>query len=301
MNKILLLTIIGLLPFVNCKEKTDIQNPVKKVTGTVIIHENFESEFVKPRNVEVWLPENYDSSDSSYQVLYMHDGQNVFNPNTSYNGNDWMVDEALTRLIKEGKVPGTIVVASWNTGETRFAEYMPQKPEKIMNSEEVKNEVIELGGTPIISDNYLQFLTKELKPFIDKEYRTKPEREHTSIMGSSMGGLISLYAIMEYPDVFGAAGCLSTHWIVEKIGKEFVDYLPGNLPDPETHKIYFDYGTEGLDAGYEPSQKRVDEFMKSAGFTSGENWVTKKFEGHDHKEQYWAMRIDVPLEFILNK
>lgn len=283
------------------KQQEEIQNPVKAVTGNVILHEDFASDYVDNRTVEVWLPENYSETDSSYQVLYMHDGQNVFNPETSYNGNDWMVDEVLTDLIEKGSVPGTIVVGLWNTGATRFAEYMPQKPSEIMNSEEVKQGVIQYGGKPIFSDDYLKFLVKEVKPFIDSEYRTKTEREYTSIMGSSMGGLISLYAIIEYPEVFGAAGCVSTHWPVQQIGEAFIGFVKDNLPDPTTHKIYFDFGTLGLDAQYEPHQTTVDGFMKDAGYKEGKNWITKKFEGHDHKEQYWAMRVHEPLTFILNR
>lgn len=294
--------VLMLLFSTNCvgKQQKEPQNPIKTVTGTVITHENFESTFVAARNIEVWLPSGYDENESSYQVLYMHDGQNVFDPTTSYNGNDWMVDEVLSELISKGEVPETIVVAMWNTGQTRFPEYMPQKPAEIMNSESVKEQVIDNSGSPIFSDEYLKFIVQEVKPFVDENYRTKPEREFTSIMGSSMGGLISLYAIIEYPDVFGAAGCLSTHWIVPEIGEAFMDFVAENLPDPTTHKIYFDYGTKGLDSEYEPSQLKVDEMMASNGFMKNEHWVTKKFEGHDHKEQYWAMRVHEPLTFILN-
>ncbi len=287
----------------SCSSKDEIPelvNPVLAVTGTVIDHLDFPSNFVDNRNIEVWLPEDYDRSEDSYQVLYMHDGQNVFDPNTSYNGNDWMVDEALTDLIAASEVEGTIVVAIWNSGITRFPEYMPQKPAEIMNSPAVQEKVIDNSGKPIFSDDYLKFIVEELKPFIDQQYRTKPEREFTSIMGSSMGGLISLYAIMDYPDIFGAAGCLSTHWIVPEIGAEFVNYVENNLPNPATHKIYFDYGTLGLDENYEPDQTKIDRMMEAAGYVRNVNWVTKKFEGHDHKEQYWAMRIKQPLSFILN-
>lgn len=293
MIRSLLLMLTLALLFSSCASDTENepQNPYKGITGTVEIHEDFESDFVASRNVEVWLPVGYAEEDSAYQVLYMHDGQNVFNPETSYNGNDWMVDEVLTNLINENEVQKTIVVASWNTGETRFAEYMPQKP----------SDQPSLGYEDVISDDYLKFMVQELKPFIDQTYRTKPEAEFTSIMGSSMGGLISLYAILEYPDVFGAAACLSTHWPVADNGdNDFLSYIPSALPDPETHKIYFDFGTKGLDAEYEVYQNQVDEMMKKQGYIHGENWVTKKFEGHDHKEQYWALRVNEPLSFILN-
>jgi len=287
---------------VNCtqQEVPEPINPVLAVTGTVIDHENFKSNYVDDRNIEVWLPENYSESDESYQVLYMHDGQNVFDPQSSYNGNDWMVDEALTELIATGDVEGTIVVAIWNSGITRFPEYMPQKPAEVMNSLEVQEAVIKNSGKPIFSDDYLKFIVEELKPFIDRQYRTKPGKEFTSIMGSSMGGLISLYAITEYPDIFGSAACISTHWIVPEIGAEFLNYVADHLPDPNSHKIYFDYGTVGLDSNYEPYQTKVDSMMEAAGYVRGVNWITKRFEGHDHKEQYWAMRIKEPLTFILN-
>ena len=288
-----LAVLISLLIICACTPESDNdpQNPYKGVTGTVEYYEDFESDYVATRNVEVWLPPNYSDEDSSYQVLYMHDGQNVFNPQTSYNGNDWMVDEVLTNLIRENKVQKTIVVASWNTGETRFAEYMPNKPDNQPS----------MGYDEIISDEYLKFLVQELKPFIDTNYRTKAQAEFTSIMGSSMGGLISLYAIMEYPDIFGAAACLSTHWPVADNGdNDFLSYIPETLPDPEIHKIYFDFGTRGLDAKYEVYQDQVDQMMKNNGYEEGLNWVTKKFEDHDHKEQYWAMRVNEPLTFILN-
>ncbi len=296
--------VVGILIFIgaSCNQYNpeELVNPVLAVTGNVIEHEDFSSNFVDSRNIEVWLPEGYDAENEHYQVLYIHDGQNVFDPNTSYNGNDWMLDEALTELIALNRLEKTIVVAIWNSGITRFPEFMPQKPAEVMNSEIVKKSVIRNSGKAIFSDDYLKFIVEELKPFIDANYRTKPERMHTSIMGSSMGGLISLYAIMEYPEVFGSAGCLSTHWTVPEIGSVFVEYLEGNLPDPATHKIYFDYGTLGLDAYYEPFQQRVDSMMIKAGYESGKNWVTKKYDGHDHKEQYWAMRINQPLTFLLD-
>ncbi len=300
MKSFIIFLFLGLM-LQNCtvQETQEPVNPILAVTGTVIDHEAFPSAYVEDRNIEVWLPEGYSESDESYQVLYMHDGQNVFDPVTSYNGNDWMVDEALTELIESGEVEETIVVAIWNSGITRFPEYMPQKPSEIMNSEEIQEKVIRNSGKPIFSDSYLKFIVEELKPFIDQEYRTKPLREFTSIMGSSMGGLISLYAIMEYPDVFGAAGCVSTHWIVPEIGADFVNYVANNLPDPSTHRIYFDFGTVGLDANYEPEQTKVDRMMEASGYIQGQNWITKKFEGHDHKEQYWAMRIKEPLTFLL--
>jgi predicted alpha/beta superfamily hydrolase len=116
-------------------------------------------------------------------------------------------------------------------------------------------------------------------------------------MGSSMGGLISLYALCEYPDVFGGAACLSTAWTVAA-GVAAHD-LEASLPDPETHRIYFDYGNETKDGNYEPLQRMVDIQMKAAGYTEGENWVTKSFPGEEHSERAWRKRVDQPLQFLL--
>jgi enterochelin esterase-like enzyme len=121
-----------------------------------------------------------------------------------------------------------------------------------------------------------------------------------------MGGLISLYAICEYPEVFGGAACLSTHWpgtfAAENnpVPEAFIQYLNKNLPSPETHKIYFDYGDQTLDAMYPPLQKKVDKVMKAKGFTDI-NWETKFFPGKDHSEKSWSERFDIPVIFLLGK
>jgi predicted alpha/beta superfamily hydrolase len=147
------------------------------------------------------------------------------------------------------------------------------------------------------ADAYLRFLVDELKPFVDATYRTLPGRDDTFVMGSSMGGLISLYALCEYPQVYGGAGCLSTHW---PAGDGIViDYLAETLPPPGHHKIYFDYGTETLDAQYEPYQRRADQVMRAAGYTEGVEWMTRRFDGAAHDEAAWQARVHVPLEFLL--
>jgi pimeloyl-ACP methyl ester carboxylesterase len=139
-----------------------------------------------------------------------------------------------------------------------------------------KNKESALFATPIMSDEYLKFLVLELKPFIDGKYSTLPDRDNTFIAGSSMGGLISMYAICEYPAIFGGAACLSTHWpgIIEMkdnpVPIAFLDYLRRYLPDPSTHKIYFDYGTATLDAQYERYQLQVDGIMQPR--YTNQNW-----------------------------
>jgi enterochelin esterase-like enzyme len=154
------------------------------------------------------------------------------------------------------------------------------------------------------SDNYLKFLVQELKPLIDSTYSTYKDRQHTFIAGSSMGGLISLYAICEYPQVFGAAACLSTHWpglfTMEDnpIPQAFFNYMKKQLPNPITHKLYFDYGDQTLDALYPPLQQQADKIVKAKGYTK-KNWITKYFPGESHSEAAWKKRLHIPLEFLL--
>ena len=263
--------------------------------GTLKRHANFTSQHVASRHVDVWLPPGYDEDVATrFPVLYMHDGQNLFDPTMSFIGVDWGIHEAMGRLIAEGRVPGAIVVGIWNTPK-RIEEYMPQRPFEGLKAKRARRQ-LECQGE-IESDAYLKFITKELKPFVDGRYRTIPGQAKTFMAGSSMGGLISLYGVCEYPQVFGGAACLSTHW---PIGKGVMTgYLEEALPEPGKHRIYFDLGTETLDAQYGAYQKEVDEVMKSAGYERGENWVTMVFEGAEHSERAWRKRVGIPLEFLL--
>jgi predicted alpha/beta superfamily hydrolase len=262
--------------------------------GAIDQYDQFESRYVVPRRIDVWLPPGYEQTDRHFPVLYMHDGQNIFVPELAYTGIDWGVDEGVVRLIGAGAIGGAIVVGIWNT-PLRVREYMPQKPVEADPAQ--LNRFVEMVGGPPLADDYLRFMVEELKPFVDARYRTMPEREHTSVMGSSMGALISLYALCEHLAVFGAAGCVSTHWTIG--GAPLVDYFGGVVPRAGAHRIYFDYGTEDTDAPYEPMQLRMDALMERAGYLHGADWVTHKFAGAGHSEQYWRARVDVPLRFLL--
>ncbi|MGC4020425.1 MAG: alpha/beta hydrolase-fold protein [Cyclobacteriaceae bacterium] len=273
---------------------------------------DFQSKFVEQRNVDVWLPESYDGK-KKFSVLYMHDGQMLFDSATTWNHQSWNVDETASRLMKENKVYDFIVVGIWNAGMSRHRNYFPQKPFDQLSSVEKDSVVKQLqraGRTKDIfqpnSDNYLKYLVSELKPMIDKKYSVYTDAKHTFIAGSSMGGLISMYAICGYPKVFGGAACISTHWIGtfsdlnNPVPNAFLKYLENNLPNPKNHKIYFDCGDQTLDALYPPYQRKVDEIMKLKGFEN-KSWITKYFPGKDHTEHSWAQRLDVPLLFLLGK
>jgi predicted alpha/beta superfamily hydrolase len=283
-------------PAVRAPAPVQVKGP--GVTGTVSRYPSLHSTHVAPRNVDVWLPPSYGKDPAQrYPVLYMHDGQNLFDPATSYGNVDWAVDEAMTDLIARGAVREAIVVGIWNT-PARREEYMPQRAVRgkvhfnVPGADDLKPE-------DIISDRYLAFLVEELKPFIDATYRTLPDRADTSVMGSSMGGLISQYAMSRHPGVFGGAGCVSTHW---PAGDGItLDDFAAHLPDPATHRYWFDYGTQTLDAEYEPYQERADEILREAGYVEGQNWITRKFEGAEHSEKAWRLRVDQPLVFLLGR
>jgi predicted alpha/beta superfamily hydrolase len=272
---------------------------------------NFPSIYVSPRTITIWKPKDYSTS-KKYAVLYMHDGQMLFDSTSTWNKQEWHVDETMNGLLTSKQIKETIIVAINNNPTLRHSEYFPQKPFQTLNKDfqdSLLNEVKRYGtaplfGGPVQSDNYLKFIVQELKPFIDKHYSTKKNAANTFISGSSMGGLISLYAICEYPDIFGGAACLSTHWPGifsldnNPIPNAFLTYLSHSLPSAKKHKIYFDYGTETLDALYEESQLKVDSLMRLKGF-SEKNWMTKKYDGADHSEKSWAQRLSVPFSFLL--
>ncbi|WP_396193224.1 alpha/beta hydrolase [Flavobacterium sp.] len=288
------------------------QDIPKVSSGKIERIADFKSEFVTARNIDVWLPYNY-SDAKKYSVLYMHDGQMLYDAEATWNKQAWEVDEVVSNLLKDNKIDDVIVVGIWNGVTTRHMDYFPQKPfesltqtqqDSIYKANRSNGQNVFNGK--VNSDNYLKFIVKELKPLIDKKYSVHRDKKHTFIAGSSMGGLISMYAICEYPNVFGGAACLSTHWpgifTVENnpIPEAFYNYLKTNLPNPKNHRIYFDYGTATLDAMYEPLQLKVDEVMKAKGYNSL-NWSTNKFEGEDHSEKAWQKRLHIPLEFLLGK
>jgi predicted alpha/beta superfamily hydrolase len=265
--------------------------------GFVHHHDMVQSVYVLPRHVDVWRPPGYDADPARrYPVIYMHDGQNLFVPELAFAGVDWGVAPAIAELMRDGVTQGAIVVGVWNT-PLRQIEYMPARPLTAPRMAAARAHFMRIAGRLPESDRYLRFLVEELKPLIDATYRTAPERAATSVIGSSMGGLISLYALCEYPEVFGGAGCISTHWPIG--GNALVDTMAAALPSPSRHRIYFDYGTEGIDAAYEPFQQRMDGRMRAAGYRDGHDWQTLRFDGADHNEAAWRDRIHVPLAFLL--
>lgn len=282
--------------------------------GRVERHADFPSRHVAPRHVEVWLPPGYDAAAAKrYAVLYMHDGQNLFDPAHSNFNKVWAADAHVAKLAREGRIRDTIVVGLWST-PARYREYAPADLVRRLPATLRAEWETAAGGAPL-SDAYLQFLVEEVKPFIDARYRTRPQRKHTFIMGSSMGGLISLYALMRYPEVFAGAGCVSTHWPIGRpdapnwsaeTGRQAImqaeaAYIAESALAPRRHRLYFDFGDQTLDAAYAPFQANVDAALAAKGFTQGRNWVTRAFPGAAHEENAWNARLDIPLLFLLGR
>jgi glycosidase/predicted alpha/beta superfamily hydrolase len=231
------------------------------------------------RRVMLYLPPDYATSQRRYPVLYMHDAQNVFDAATSFAG-EWGVDETLDELHAHGD-PGAIVVAIDNGGTHRMDEYNPWKSVDGQHG----------GGE---GDAYVQFLVKTLKPYIDSHYRTRPDRENTGIMGSSMGGLISLYAALQYPEVFGRAGVFSCAcWVA---GPRILALARHAKPKRPLPRLYFVAGgLETNDGSQARDQQMVIDSLVAAGFPSGT--AIRSFVPADGRHSEWFWRREFPAAY----
>ncbi len=232
----------------------------------------------RARRIWIYLPPDYENTTESYPVLYMHDGQNVFDALTSYAG-EWGVDEALNKLYNE-KGFKLIVVAIDNDGEKRLNEYSPWENLKYGNPE---------------GSAYAEFIVNTLKPQIDKTYRTLSNRKNSAIMGSSMGGLISFYVGLKYSQVFSKVGVFSPSFWYSKRSFEFATEQHG-INDL---KMYFLVGTkEG--ANMVSNVNKMTRIMKSNGFN--ENNISKKIvEDAGHNEQFWRSEFEEAILWLFRK
>lgn len=309
------LTLLMALPLLLCgcwgktakpQQEAQPQQPKQQQVspGRLECYNSFSSPHFTDRTVLVWLPEGY-NPEERYAVLYMHDGQMLFDAETSWNKKTWDVDAVAAKVQGDGRCRPFIVVGVENHAKNRLTEYMP---EKVLNYLPAENELLKkFDRAAFIADDYLTFLVKELKPFIDSTYSTRPDAANTVVMGSSMGGLISLYALCEYPEVFGSAACLSTHTpvaiddMIEQApiwSKALRDYLNERLPAVGSNRIYMDHGDQTADALYPPFQKRVDALFADKGWGE-ENYRSLFFAGAAHDETSWQERLHIPLEWLL--
>ena len=218
----------------------------------------------------MWLPPSYyTNSEKRYPVLYLNDGQNVFDPSTSFLGIDWQLDETVTDLIYSGKMKEIIMVGINNTDD-RVAEYNPKQNGEI----------------------YSIFLTETVKPFIDSSYRTLIEANNTAIMGSSMGGIISFHLAWEYPDIFSMAGCLSPAFLVNN--NEIIKRVK-KTKEHKPIKVVILNGSVGLEAELQPA---ITDMVNSLENKEFEHLVYEIFEGAEHNEPAWAKQVEIPLLYF---
>ncbi|MCB9081313.1 MAG: alpha/beta hydrolase [Lewinellaceae bacterium] len=280
------------------------QNLPSVSAGKIIRIENFQSKYVDARHIDVWLPDDY-STDKKYAVVYMHDGQMLFDSTITWNKQEWGVDETFSTMLKEQKIRDCIVVGIWNNGKYRASEFIPEKFLPSMEPDFRNQFIREVLENKPQSDRYLRFMVRELKPYIDTHFSTFPSRENTFIMGSSRGGLISMYAICEYPDVFGGAAGLSCAYIgIDKPNTEITlagfNYFNKKIPSGTDHKIYNDCGTIEMDSLYGVYQQYMDVLWLTKGYTA-RNYQSFIFEKTGHNERDWSRRLYIPVAFLLKE
>lgn len=267
---------------------TSVAQQPHTLTGDIRVHKSFHSNILNnDRDVLVYLPPGYDANKHTrYSVFYMHDGQNLFDGATSFiPGQEWRVDETAQALIAAGKIEPLIIVGVYNTKD-RIDEYTPAEDAKFKK-----------GGQ---ADLYGRMLVEELKPFIDSHYRTKKDAEHTGLGGSSLGGLVSIYLALRYPNVFGRAAVVSPSvWFANK---HIVRYVEA-LPKKSKVRIWIDIGTnEGRTT--EESQQTVNdarllrETLIKKGWKLGKDLNYLEAEGAVHNEGAWAARVERILAFL---
>lgn len=276
--------------------------PLQTATpGTVVRHVVRSPQLGEDVDVDVWLPAGYSRHAAPYPVIYMHDGQNLFDASTTWNHQTWNVDSVAGRLAASGEIEAPVIVGIHSNPETRIGDLMPQRALEAFPASMKGMEEMVLRG-----DRYGDFIVNTLKPLVDTVYNVRTDAASTSVMGSSMGGIVSVYLMCEYPDIFGAAAGLSTHWIGFTDGEpepDFVNavyrYLESNLPADGAHRLYLDRGTETVDANYGPADDRMTGLAESKGYRRPVSLETYVDKGASHEENAWMRRVGRPLRFLL--
>lgn len=277
--------------------------------GSIDRHYIYSPSLTDTVTVDVWTPAGYDPARTQkYPVIYMHDGQNLFDATTTWNAQAWEMDSVTQSLIDRGAIQAPVIVGVHSVAETRVGDLAPQKPVADMLAslgDGAAADSLKFHGINVRGDAYARFVATTLRQFIDSAYNVSRSPESTSVMGSSMGGLMSVYLLCEYPEIFGSAACLSTHWIGTTDGKpHFTDamirYLKKHLPCDGRHRLYLDRGTETLDALYQQAEPRVIEAIESMEcFRTPGSFATYLDKGGAHEERSWMRRVDRPLRFLL--
>jgi hypothetical protein len=287
-----------------------VPNDQKATSGSL---ESFKLPFSDSitRQVVVWLPADYNLK-VEYATIYMHDGQMLFDSTVTWNKKEWRVDETADSLQRTGTTRPFIVVGIYNDPPNRYAEFFPQQAVNYMDTSYVSKLTATLWKGELRADHYLDWIKKELIPFVEDHYPVSRRRNDRFLIGSSMGGLISLYGLAQKPKTFGGAACLSIHTPMinfQMIGDDamnqlvlpFNAYLSKYLPSPRKVKVYIDRGTETLDANYGPYHEVLLNTLSKSGYEVGSNFLTLVWDKTAHDEVSWANRLAVPIKFLLIK
>lgn len=311
-SRLLLLAILLLAPGAAAQSPP----PVTVSAGRITTMAEFPSRHVDPLRVWVWLPREYDRDpDRRFRVIYMHDGQNLFDKRHAGYGHEWQIDETMDRMSTNATLSPAIVVGIASPA-ARYATLFPEKlfahlPPEFQARVRTIDLGAEKGAAKLMGDAYLRFLVGELKPWVDGRFRTLTDRANTAVMGSSMGGLMSLYAMGEYPHIFGQAAAVSMHLplanpdiaeaqrpaAAQIVADAFAKWIATTQLDPAVHRFYRDHGTATLDAFYPPYAEAFDRMMTTRGWR-WPNYEPRRFTGTAHDETAWAERADIPLVFL---
>lgn len=278
--------------------------------GRLVELENVSATGLPEQRITLWLPPGYDKGTRRYPVLYMHDGHNLFDVKNSNFNKIWAADKAMLAAVATGKVEPHIIVGIWAPGADRYRQYLPRSAYDAAPPA-VRARMDATAGGEVISARYLDWIAGPLKFWIDARYRTRTGRDDTAIVGSSMGGLMSCYAFLEKPKVFGRAGCVSSHWpavdprTVEGedsgVAKLWDAWFAARLGAPDGRRVWMDHGTATLDAYYAPYQQVVDARLGAAGWQKGRDWESRVYAGAEHEENAWAARLPEIFGWLLAK
>ena len=283
----------------------DLPKSSKEVTtGTLYRTKVKDENFGSTVYLDIWTPEGY-NLDEKYPVVYMHDGQNLYDKKSSWNKQAWEIDEVGGKLIEEGKIKPFIAVGIHSIDNSRICDLMPEKvPTEYFDTEKYSTTGFEsYCNKEIRGDEYVDMIVNTIKPMVDSIFSTLPDRDNTAIMGSSMGGLMSFYGMCERPDVFRTAVCVSTHLSVsgeEGWAAAVFAYLRDKLPTDGAHRIYFDCGDKTSDYYYVPFYQELITIPAEMGYTEA-NFSHGFYPGAAHDEKSWAARVHVPLTFLYGK
>lgn len=274
--------------------------------GRLIEYRDVAAAGLPTQRLTIWLPPGYDASERRYPVLYMHDGHNLFDRRNSNFDKIWVADKAMLAAMAKGVEP-RIIIGIWAPDADRFREYLP-RPAYDAAPPELRAKMDLMAKGPVISAQYLAWIVDVLKPWVDRSFRTRAARDDTAIIGSSMGGLMSCYAIAVRPEVFGRAACMSSHWPAAipdavagydaQAAKVWHDYFSSTLGKPDARRVWMDHGDATLDQFYAPYQKEVDRAFLNAGWQEGVDFESRFYPGAPHDENAWAARLPDVLAWL---